>query len=273
MALQNYQNGYAGSAFGICPATLMARPMTATPYEIQAAGECATEAGFISASAWIQHVPWLAGSDLKCDAIEAATIWANGASGDAAAEAKYLSRTAESIGSSRIVAVVLEPSVDDIDHARANLGRLVAAAADVGAQVCLEFLPWSGIPDLASAWSLVEPLGPGAGILLDSWHWVRQPGGPAPDLLASIPGNRIGYLQLSDTAAHPVASGLRLEAMSGRLLPGAGTVNFDQLFECLDLIGAEPYVSAEVFNTSYIEQSGIEATAQEMFRSCQALVS
>ena len=67
-----------------------------------------------------------------------------------------------------------------------------------------EFLPWTGIPDLATAWRIVESAArENAGILLDTWHWQRQPGGPAVDVLRGIPGDRIPVLQVCDCRPEP----------------------------------------------------------------------
>jgi len=140
---------------------------------------------------------------------------------------------------------------------------VVEAAGQVGAQVCVEFLPWSGIPDLATAWRLVEPLGPGAGIVIDGWHWVRQPGGPAPDLLRSIPGDRIGYVQVCDVAAEPAGDPLT-DAMSNRLLPGEGVVDFAELFAVLREIGASPFVATEIFNPALVAEQGAVGAAMAM---------
>ena len=38
--------------------------------------------------------------------------------------------------------------------------------------VALEFMPYSGIPDLATAWRIVQGV-PNAGIIVDGWHWAR----------------------------------------------------------------------------------------------------
>jgi len=247
----------------MCPATLLADPMSAGDPEVRAAGEAAIAAGFTEASVWAHQIPALDGLALKVAVIEAAMTWANADTDAATEEARRLTRLAAEHGATKIVAVCLEPTIADLDHARRNLAVLVDAATGVGAQVCVEFLPWTAIPDLATAWSLVEPLGPVAGILLDTWHWVRQPGGPAIDLLARIPGERIGYVQLCDAAP---ASGQELfaEAMTNRLLPGDGIVDFAEVFEVLDAIGAAPFIATEIFNPALVVERGALGAATAM---------
>ena len=49
-------------------------------------------------------------------------------------------------------------------------------AGALGLNISLEFIPFGGIPTLASAVRLVEAVDrPNLGIVLDVWHWVRQP--------------------------------------------------------------------------------------------------
>ena len=247
----------------MCTATLVADPMSAGDSDVRAAGEAALAAGFTEASVWAHHIPALSGLGLQIGVIEAAMSWANADPDVATAEARRLAGLASEHAATRIMAVCLEPTIADLDRARDNLSILVDAANDVGAQVCVEFLPWSGIPDLATAWSLVEPLGPVAGILLDTWHWVRQPGGPAFDLLAEIPGERIGYVQLCD-AAPAADADLLTEAMTSRMLPGEGVVDFAAVFSALDAIHATPYIATEIFNTALVVERGALGAATAM---------
>jgi sugar phosphate isomerase/epimerase len=248
---------------GICTATLVADPMKADDAELRAAGEAAVAAGFTEASVWLQHLDALDGVGLHVEVVEAASAWASADQATAITEAERFVSAAERVGASTIVAVCLEPRLTNLDHARRNLDAFVALATDVGCRVCVEFLPGIGIFNLAAAWDLVEPLGPGAGIVLDTWHWVRQPGGPAPDVLAGIPGERIGFVQVSDVAPERSAD-TWAETMNGRLLPGAGVVDFADLFARLAAIGAMPFLATEVFNPSLIRERGAAGAATAM---------
>jgi sugar phosphate isomerase/epimerase len=250
----------------ICTATLLADPMTAGEDEVRAAGEAAQAAGFTEASVWAHHIPALDGTGLHVAVVEAATAWANADADTASTEARHLASMVAEHGATKVVAVCLDMTVRDIDHARGNLAALVDTVSEAGAQVCVEFLPWSGIPDLATAWSLVEPLGDGAAILLDTWHWVRQPGGPALALLAAIPGVRIGYVQLCDAAAEPSGDTMT-EAMTARLLPGDGVVDFAGVLSTLEGIGARPMVATEIFNPTLVTAKGAEVAAIDMMEA------
>jgi sugar phosphate isomerase/epimerase len=261
-----------GRSLGICTATLMVDPLGATEADIRSAGEALVTAGVSEASVWTFHIPALAGLDLHIEVVEAASAWADTTAAEAAAEAEQIAQTAKAVGATKIAAITLGATLPDLGHARDNLAILVAAATDVGAQVCVEFLPWTGIPDLATAWELVEPLGAGAGILVDAWHWVRQPGGPNFELLARIPGERIGYVQLCDAAAQ-ASDDVMNEALAHRLLPGDGVVDFGALLGQLDTIGARPFVATEIFNPELVSTHGPGEAARMMAAAARPLVS
>ena len=59
--------------------------------------------------------------------------------------------------------------------------------------VALEFMPYSGVPDLATAWRIVQGV-PNAGLIIDGWHWARA-GQQVADL-DDVPAERIMSVQL-----------------------------------------------------------------------------
>jgi sugar phosphate isomerase/epimerase len=246
----------------MCPATLLTNVGTADGHDVRAAAEGARSAGFTEVGAWGNHISELEAAGLHVGVIEAATAWATADTDTAATEARQFAALVARHGAARVAAVCMEPFLD-LEHGRRNLAMLVDAVEREGAQVCVEFLPWTGIPDLATAWSLVEPLGPSAGIVLDTWHWQRQPRGPALELLATLPGDRIGYVQLCDAAKEPTGNPSS-EAMSSRLLPGEGVVDFTAVISALDAIGAAPFVAIEVFNPALVAELGAGGAAKAM---------
>ncbi|HEY8216996.1 MAG TPA: sugar phosphate isomerase/epimerase [Acidimicrobiia bacterium] len=262
------------TALGMCTATLLREPLgDASNDDLRATVDAAVAAGCRDLSIWAHHLESIGDvrtSGARLAALEAATAWAGGDRDAAAAEAQHLATLAAEHGAATIAAVTLDPTVDDLDRARDHLALLVAGAEEAGATVCVEFLPWSGIPTLAVAWDLVEPLGPRAGILLDTWHWQRQPGGPCPDLLGTIPGDRIHYVQLCDAAAAPSGDSFE-EAMTARLLPGDGVVDFGDVLAVLDRIGAQPYVATEIFNTALVADLGSAGAARAMAAAARSL--
>jgi sugar phosphate isomerase/epimerase len=258
---------------GICLATLLSEPMTAGPDDLAVAAEAIVAAGVTETSIWAHQLAMLGGVErfgLRVSVIEAAMSWAGGPSAAARAEIESMAAAGAAAGASKIVTVCLEPTLD-FGAASEGLAMVVEVASAAGLQACVEFLPWSGIPDLATAWRLVEPLGPQAGILVDTWHWQRQPGGPAPELLATIPGARIGYVQLCDAA--PGGGRSMDEAMSGRLLPGDGVVDFAGVAALLAQIGADPVVATEVFNPGLLAERGLVPTANAFVTTGRAVLA
>ncbi len=255
----------------MCTATLLADPMNADAAEIAAAGDAAVAAGFRSASVWAFQLDGLAGCDLRVTVLEAALAWAGDDPEAAAAEVDHYAALVERHGSTVVLAVTMEPSIRDVAAARRNLAALAARLAPLGAQVCVEFFAWSAIDSLRVAWDLVEPLGPDVGLVLDTFHWQRQPGGPDHALLASIPGERIGFVQIADAAPEPLGP-TEAEAMTSRLLPGEGIVDFARFFGVLDQIGADPFLATEVFNARLVAERGASGAAIAMREAAGTIV-
>lgn len=110
--------------------------------------------------------------------------------------------------------------------------RLCDAAALRGLRAQLEFMPMSGIPDLAAAWAIVAGAArPNGGLLLDTWHFARS--GSSLALLVEIPVDRVFSLQISDAPRQP-ASDRWHETAHGRRLPGEGEL---ELAAVLSLLG------------------------------------
>jgi len=125
-----------------------------------------------------------------------------------------------------------------------------------GLRPSIEFLPWTRIPDLATAWPIVnEAERDNAGILLDTRRWKRQPGNPAVDVLREIPGDRIPVLQTCGFRPEPEGDPMT-ECTAKRLLPGEGAVGFAGL----DEIGTDPLLAPEVLN---LELARAQPTAEQ----------
>ena len=235
-----------------CAPVLQADPYALDNDALAESIEASQAAGFDAVGLWGFHVMFggddaaqvVADSGMPVQTIDAALGWVAGASDEAAAEIDGLIALADQLGADVIHATTLNPEVD-LAAAAEGYAQIAARAEAADKVLGLEFLPWTGIPTLAVANQLCENAGPAAGILLDTWHWVRQPGGPDLELLRSLPAHRITSVQLSDVA---VSTELEPEpeAMTARLLPGDGVVDYAELWEALDHIGATPVVAAEV---------------------------
>lgn len=137
-----------------------------------------------------------------------------------------------------------------IDLASA-FGDLCDRAADQGMLVHLEFTPFSGIPDLATAWEVVRTADRrNGGLVFDTWHYFR--GRRDDDLLREIPGERIFAVQISDAEANP-RDRLVVDTWRFRLLPGEG--DFD-LPAVLEILAAKPKIGPP----------GIEVLSEALWR-------
>lgn len=149
------------------------------------------------------------------------------------------------------MAEALEASLVNVSHfgaapvEREALTEAIAAicrrAAQRGLGLVLEFVPDTGIPDLAAAAEIRRDCGePNCAILLDSWHLDRT-NGTADDICALPPGS-IGAIQLSDRIRP--APGEAYVPMTGRLLPGEGSLPLHDIIAAA--LANRPGLSAEV---------------------------
>src|SRR5206468_2791335 len=119
-------------------------------------------------------------------------------------------------------------------------------AAAHGLLVTLEFLPWSGIPDAATALEIVRRSDhPAATVMVDTWHQFRGSGDMSQ--LRAIPGAKVGSVQINDAPLRPGAD-LVQESLEGRLLPGEGEMPLLEMLAILDEIGARAPIGVEVFS-------------------------
>ncbi|MBC8070963.1 MAG: sugar phosphate isomerase/epimerase, partial [Deltaproteobacteria bacterium] len=131
-----------------------------------------------------------------------------------------------------------------VDEGAACFARVCDRARPLGLVVLLEAMPFSGIPTLAHAWSIVQRADrPNAALTVDLWHVLR--GGVDPLLLSQIPGDRVGTVQIADGAADPGED--LLADLYRRLLPGDGALPLRPLLEGLHRMDALTNVGVEVF--------------------------
>lgn len=149
------------------------------------------------------------------------------------------------VGARSVTVVEMLGTAPSIDEAGAAFAAICDRAADHGLIVHLEFLPFGGIPDLESAWRIVETAGkPNGALTIDAWHMARS--GSTLEQLAAIPGPRIGSVQLSDGPA-AAQENLLAETMTARLCPGEGAFDLAGLVRTLDEIGSRAPVGVEIF--------------------------
>lgn len=246
----------------MCLAGLRDDPYTCGAAEFEHIVEASATAGFRGLSLWSLYADQLASEGYNAKAIarlcgrhgvqvrmvEAVTSWTDADRSAIDAEARPVFSLSVQLGAEEVLAVALDADPIDLDVAARGFAYLCDLAARHGLRIGLEFLPWSSVPDLRTAAALVERANrDNGGLVIDSWHWQRQPGGPDLDTLRSIPPHRIHVLQLNDAPTKPDGDLLE-ETMFKRLLPGEGEIDLRSLVDTIDELGAEPIIAPEVFS-------------------------
>jgi sugar phosphate isomerase/epimerase len=125
------------------------------------------------------------------------------------------------------------------DHEPQRLAQSFAALCEVarpyGLYPSIEFMPWTAVPNVASALRLVEAAGrpANAGILVDALHWARSDS-PLPHV-AALPRELLHYAQVCDAPARvpDTVEGLIHDARCERLLPGEGGIDIQAMLSAL----------------------------------------
>ncbi len=254
---QTSSSRYQVAAVGMCLETLLADRSTKSHTDFARVAEAAATAGFRSVAITAGRAAQLGVQDarrilddagLEVKLAELVTYWAEGP--DAAInDFEDQLDTIEAMGAKTILAVAQQTEMD-LARAAEGFAALCERAGRRDVQVAIEFVPGRALCDLATAWQVLQRSGaPNGGIDLDMKHWQNQASGPDLDLLRTIPGQRVLYVQVCD--AYPPDSAVP-QYLPGRVqdrpLPGDGVVDIPGILAALSDIGADPFFAAEVFN-------------------------
>jgi sugar phosphate isomerase/epimerase len=266
-------------------ATLASSREPAPAQAIRKIIDAVTAVGFGGLSIWTDQFDWAVADGMSPEeylayhhdrglSVPAAEVvfldWAPRWSSEATAGYAHQLDVTARMGAHTMIAVVLDPEPSVGRRADAGLGQLCDLAADRGLHISFEFLPWSGVPSLRHAVDLLELVDrDNLRLTLDSWHWVRQPGGPDESLLRSLPPHLIDIVQLCDAPLVPVGD-LAGESQL-QLLPGDGAVDNLGLLDLLEAMGARPVLASEVFSTRLLALGPAE-NARRQFAAARDLV-
>jgi sugar phosphate isomerase/epimerase len=154
-------------------------------------------------------------------------------------------RMCEALGVASLTVIATASSDVPVPELAGHFAGVCDRAAGFGAQVHLEFMPFTIVRNLRTAWDLVQAAGrPNGGLVFDTWHFFR--GDPQFDVLAGVPGDRIFCVQLDDAPAQP--QGELREETRRRLLPGDGALDLTAAIRALHEIGALRWVGPEVIS-------------------------
>ena len=254
--------------------------------EIRALLDATADAGFAGISIWTAHYDWAVadGCDpeeffewhrergLTVPAAEVVLDWASSDRRAVAESCGHLLDVAARAGAASVIAVTLETEPPPWAEAVAGLAALCDLAADRGLAVSFEFLPWTWVATIADAVRLIDAVDrDNLGLVLDAWHWFRQPGGPDLATLRALPPERIHLLQVDDAPELPPAD-LPSETSTARLLPGEGAIDLLGLLASLDAIGASPVIVSEVFSAELCDLGPAE-NARRQHAAASALLA
>jgi sugar phosphate isomerase/epimerase len=164
---------------------------------------------------------------------------------------------ADAVGARSVNAVDVFGGAWDIDAAAEAFAGLCVRAAEHGLLVHIEWLPWSRIPDLATALRIVELADrPNGGLNIDAWHMVRS--GVGVEELRPVPGGLILGVQLDDGPLRPEPD-LVEATLHQRRLPGEGAFDLRALVQALRHTGTTAPLGVEVFSDELHARPSAEA--------------
>lgn len=162
---------------------------------------------------------------------------------------------------------------DDTDPVR--LADRFAAFCDLAARhgltADLEFMPWTGVKDLATALKVVDTAArPNGGVLVDALHWDRAHVSTAE--VAAIPRRLLNYVQVCDGPSpyDPSDEGMIAVARGARLLPGEGGIDLGGLVRA---VPDDVTISVEIPMTELARTIGPEERARRAHAAAADLIT
>ena len=180
---------------------------------------------------------------------------------------KTMLKLCEAVGAERLLicSSTSAHASGDIDHIAADLRKVAMLATPLGIRVGFEALSWGRhVNDFALSWEIVQRADrDNLGVCIDSFHVLANCSlnGTDFDALATIPGERIAFVQLSDflwTAVRTPEE--RIEtARHLRVFPGEGvhSAELSRMIRMIDRAGYRGDWSFEVFNDDYVQMPGV----------------
>jgi sugar phosphate isomerase/epimerase len=176
--------------------------------------------------------------------------------------------TGARLGARNILIAGYDP---DLDRFTDRYAQFCAAAAPHGLTADLEFMPWTHVPNLATASRIVAQAGQAnAGILVDALHFDRS--NSSTSELASVPRARLHYWQLCDAPAErPVTTEALIHAARyERMFPGEGGIDLRSLTRAMP---ADITVSIEVPTAELAKTMDARTRAQRALDAARGVIA
>ena len=163
-------------------------------------------------------------------------------------------------------------AVDDPDPVRSQdtYSALCARLGTYRLTADLEFMPWTGVKDLAHARRMVETADhPSAAVLFDSLHFDRC--GSTLEEFADLPPSLMNYVQICDGPVpyDPSDAELIRIARTARMIPGEGGID---LASIAALVPKDMTVSVEVPNHALAASVGASEVARRALEATKTLL-
>ena len=137
----------------------------------------------------------------------------------------------------------------DIDLMVKEFTLLSQQAAEVGANIVLEIMPFSNVRTIETALAIVEGANqPNGGLLLDIWHLQR--GGVDFNDITKIPARFIKSIELNDAHKYAIEP-LWMDTIHKRVLPGDGTFDIPAFIKAVQAAGYEGPWGLEVLSDTH----------------------
>lgn len=163
-------------------------------------------------------------------------------------------------------------AVDDPDPVRSqdSYTALCARLGTYNLTADLEFMPWTGVKDLAHARRMVEAVDhPAAAVLFDSLHFDRS--NSTLEEFAALPPGLMNYVQICDGPVpyDPSDAELVRIARTARLIPGEGGIDLKSIAA---LVPKDMTVSVEVPNHALAKAVGASEVARRALLAAKELL-
>lgn len=176
--------------------------------------------------------------------------------------------TGARLGAKHILVAAYDPVLERFSD---RFAAFCEAAAPFGLSADLEFMPWTSVPDLATARRIVEQVGKAnAGVLVDALHFDRS-GSSIADI-AEIPPDQLHYWQLCDGPAERPATmeAMMLAARTERMFPGEGGIDLVALARAMP---RDIAVSIEVPTVELAKTMDARARAQRALDAARRVIA
>lgn len=134
------------------------------------------------------------------------------------------------IGAKNLITAPYDP---DLGHLCDKLAELSQMTQRYGINTVLEFFPWTNVPDLHTALSVVQNAADEVKILVDTLHFNRS--NSSLDELAQIDESRFAFMHLCDAPVLPsyTSEELLFAGRAERCPPGQGQINLGEIINRL----------------------------------------